>query len=173
MRKLTILGTVTATAVLTASAVAAPDRVEFPADYESSFTQYFAGERANGEQYAIIYANDTALDGAKAGLPLPSGSKMVMEIYKPKTGIENVVVRDPEGHVMKGDMAAIAVIEKQEGWGEAYPEDLRTGDWDFALFTPSGELKGNDATACLQCHVPMSETDYLHSFDRLQSRAAE
>lgn len=173
MHKFAVVGATIAAVALTAGAIAAPERVEFPADYTDSYTQYFAAERANGEQYAIGYANETALEGAEAGLPLPNGSKLVMEVYKPKIGMEGEPVRDAEGQLTKGDLAAVAVMEKQEGWGEAYPEDLRTGDWDFAIFTPAGELKSNDATECLQCHVPMSETDYLHSSDRLIGHAGQ
>ena len=171
MHRLAVLCVATVGMALAAGAIAAPERVEFPADYKDSYTRYFGAERANGEQYAVGWANQTALEGARAGLPLPAGSKFVMEVYKPKMGMEGEPVRDAEGQLTQGDLAAIAVMEKQEGWGEAYPEDLRTGDWDFAIFTPAGELKSNDATECLQCHVPMSETDYLHSSDRLIGHA--
>ncbi len=156
-----------------AIALAGPERIDFPKDYKSTFTQYYAGERQNGEQYAVIFANNAALEGIRGGGALPDGSQIVMEVYKPKLGEGGEILRDYAGRLTAGDLAAVAVMEKQTGWGQAYSEDLRNGDWDYGLFTPSGEIKKADATPCLECHVPYADESYMHTYSELVANASK
>ncbi len=156
------------------AALAGPERITFPSDYRDSFVQYHAGERANGKQYAIIFANPTAAAAAaeNSGM-LPEGSQIVMEIYKPRMNANEVVFRDANDALIPGDLAAIGVMEKQAGWGADYAEDVRNRDWDFGLFTPSGEIKKNDSTACLECHVGYGDSAHMHTYEALVENAAE
>jgi len=169
MRVMTAMGAAVLATGLIANAAAAPERVALPEDYANTMTQYFSGERQNGEQYAVGFANDAALGSAESG-GLADGSVLVMEVYKAKTDAAGEVVRDDAGALMPGDLAAIAVMEKREGWGADYPEDLRNGDWDYALYTPAGELKGNDATDCLACHKSQEANDFVFTLDRLAAK---
>ena len=155
------------------AAFAGGERITFPHDYKSTYTQFSAGERMNGEQYAIEFANDVALAGARSGGPLPNGAQLVMEVYKPKVDADGEPVRDSDGARLPGDLAAVAVMEKQAGWGAAYPEDVRNGDWDFGLFTPAGDIKSADATPCLGCHLGQVDSGYLFNYDRLAARAGQ
>ena len=161
-----------ALAGVAAMAVAGPERISFPQDHRASFTQYYSGERLNGEQYAMLFANDVALEGARAGGPLPAGAQIVVEIYTPKTDADGEPIRDADEMLVPGELAAIAVMEKQAGWGAAYPEELRAGDWDFGMFTPGGEIKSPDSTSCLECHVPYVDDDYMHTYAALLDFAA-
>ena len=154
-------------------ALAGPERIDFPHDYKSTFTQYHSGERQNGEQYAVVFANEPALEGARQGAPLPVGSQLVMEVYKPKLDDGGEVMRDSAGEMVPGDLAAVAVMEKRAGWGDAYPDDLRNGDWDYGLFSQSGDIKKDDATPCLECHLPYAEDSYLQTFSQLVAKAYE
>lgn len=173
LNKITILVAGAAVVGFAAAALAGPERISFPANYKTSFTQYHAAERLNGEQYAMIYANDLALHAARDGGAMPNGAQIVMEVYKPKMDAGGEAARDAEGSLMPGDLAAIAVMEVGDGWGAAYPEDIRSGDWDFGLFDPSGAIKNPEATACLECHAPYGDSAHMHTFSELVSKAAE
>ena len=172
LNKVTVSVAAAALVGLTAAALAGPERISFPADYKTSFTQYNAGERLNGEQYAKMFANDQALQAARDGSDMPDGAQIVMEVYKPKMDADGEPIRDADDSLMPGDLAAVAVMEVGAGWGAAYPEDLRNGDWDFGLFEPTGAIKNPEATACLECHVPYGDTAYMHTYDELASKAA-
>ena len=156
-----------ALAGVAAMAIAGPERISFPDDHRASFSQYYSGERLNGEQDAMMFANDVALEGARTGGQLPKGAQIVMEIYKPKTDAAGEVMRDADEMLIPGELAAIGVMEKQAGWGEAYPEELRAGDWDFGMFTPAGEIKSPDSTACLECPLPYVDDDTMHTYAAL------
>ena len=159
-----IKGAVGAAAILvgfSTLALSDGERIDFPTHYKTSFTQYWAGERANGKQYAITYANDVALAAAKGGGIVADGGQVVMEIYK--------LTEDGTA----GDFAAVAVMQNKVGWGADYAEDVRNGDWDFGVFTPAGKLKKADASSCLGCHLGYEETSYMHLYDQLTAKAGE
>lgn len=158
---------------LAATALAGPERINFPADYKASFTHYHSGERMNGEQYAKIYANDVAMQAARDGGAMPNGAQVVMEIFKPKLDTNGEPARDADDSLMPGDLAAIAVMETGAGWGAAYPEDIRAGDWDFGLFDTAGGIKKDDSTACVECHAPYGDSAFMHSYEMLVSKATE
>ncbi len=96
-----------------------------------------------------------------------------MEVYKPKMDESGNILRDYANRMAPGDLAAIAVMEKRAGWGAAYSDELRNGDWDYGLFSAAGEIKNNDATACLACHRPYGDSSYMHSFAELVAKASE
>lgn len=173
IKKTTVLIAGAALIGLAATALAGPERISFPADYKTTFTQYHSGERLNGEQYAMIFANDAALNAARDGGAMPTGAQIVMEIYKPKMDANGEPARDANDSLMPGDLAAIAVMETGEGWGAAYPEDIRSGDWDFGLFDTAGAIKKDDSTACLECHAPYGDSAFMHTYSQLATKAAE
>jgi len=173
INKTTVLIAGAALVGLAAAALAGPERISFPANYKSTFTQYHSGERLNGEQYAVIFANDVALQAARDGGAMPNGAQIVMEIYKPKMDADGEPMRDANDSLMQGDLAAIGVMETGDGWGAAYPEDIRSGDWDFGLFDAAGGIKKDDSTACVECHAPYGDSAYMHSYEMLVAKATE
>lgn len=172
-KKISVLVAGVALAGLAATALAGPERISFPADYKSTFTQYHAGERLNGEQYAIAFANELAMQGARDGGAMPVGAQIVMEIYKPKMDADGEPIRDDNDSLMQGDLAAIGVMEVGDGWGAAYPEDIRAGDWDFGLFDSAGGIKNEDSTACVECHAPYGDSAYMHTYEQLVAKVSE
>lgn len=155
---------------LTAAAAAYADdaRVLFPADYKDSFTNYLKLDRVqNHDQIIHLYANDVVLDAVAAGKELPNGSVLVGEIYAAK--------KDEDGNVLKSSLdlrirekfAAVAVMQKEEGWGARFPEDLRNGDWDFAIFSPDGKRLDKDLNACRACHAPLTDRQHVFSIEHL------
>ncbi len=158
---------------LAAGAVAAGEnRVALP-DYENGFVRYVEDlERANPEQISEIWANETALASAKEGAPLAYGSVLVMEVWKARMKSEEEPERDARGRPVKEALLFVAVMEKQPGWGGIYPEDQRSGEWEFAAYAPDGSLKAMDYGAkCSYCHAPLGEQDYVQSWEALLAAA--
>ena len=149
--------------------IAAEDRVlDFPEGYKEDFTLYFTGDRVFEEEQTIrIYANDVALEGVKKDGKLPDGSVLVAELY--------AALKDSDGHVIAsqidrrvpGDFKAIAVMERRAGWDDQYAEELKVGDWEFEVFSTSGENLGKDTTGCRECHHPLTDTEFLFSIEHL------
>jgi hypothetical protein len=156
---------------LAESVPATDTRVSFPSNYKSEFENYLSLDRTgNPDQVIRLFANKTARDAAQAGKPLPSGSVLVGEIYKAKTDEAGNVVTSELGRRVRGKFAAVAVMEKRDGWGAALSEELRNGDWDFGIFSPAGErLAGKDLNSCRSCHAPLKDTQHLFSLEHLSA----
>ena len=152
---------------LCATSVATADehRVRFPADYGTAFANYLSLDRTqNPDQTIRLFANDTALGGAGEDGSLANGSVLVAEIYSALEDAEGQVITSELNRRIHNELLAIAVMEKQEGWGDAYPDALRNGDWDFAVFSPAGERLDKDLNACRACHAPLKERDHVFSY---------
>ena len=159
-------------AALVAVAVASPVfaeevRITFPADYRASMENYLSLDRVqNDDQVIRLFAPKSSREAVKAGGEVPYGTVIVAEVYKAKKDAEGNVMESKLGRRIRGKMAAIAVMEKRKGWGDKYSEDLRTGDWDFAIFSPAGErLVKKDLNQCRACHAPLGETQHLYSLE--------
>ena len=156
---------------LTASpALAEQYRIAFPADYKTAMNNYVSLDRTqNDDQTIRLYAPKQALDAAKAGAELPDGTILVAEIYKAKIDDNGKVIESSLGRRIRGKFAAVAVMQKGKGWGEKFPEGLRNGDWDFAIFSPQGKrLVDKDLNACRACHAPLKDTQHLFSLEHMR-----
>ena len=154
--------------VIVSVAMADEERISFPADYSTNFKNYLSLDRVqNDDQIIRLFANDAALNAAKEGRELPNGSIIVGEVYKAKKDKDGNVMQSSLGRRIRGKLAAIAVMEKGEGWGAAFSEDLRNGDWDFAIFSPDGKRLKKDLNACRSCHAPLKQTQHLFSLEHL------
>ena len=162
-----------ATCFLGYAALAGPDLVAFPEEYEENFTHYSTVNRADERKQVVkIFANDIALSSAKDGAPLDSGAVLVMEVYKAKLDADEKPVVGSDGFFEQGDMAGIAVMESRAGWGEEYPEQIRNGTWEYALFDAKEHtLVDRDYQPCFECHKPLSESDFVFSLDALGEAA--
>jgi hypothetical protein len=123
--------------------------------------------RVGKPQVVDLYANKTAQDSVDKGEIL-NEAILVMEIYKAQMDAAGKPVTDDNGLYVKGDLAAIAVMEKQQ-WGEDYPQAERAGDWGFALYSPEGQAKANDLM-CASCHIPLKDQGYLFTYKELTGR---
>ena len=162
---------VTLAAALAASAALADqERIAFPADYETNMQNYVSLDRTQNEDQVIrLFAPEAALDAAKSGAELADGTVLVAEIYKARKDKDGKIVQSSLGRRIRDEMAAIAVMQKEEGWGEKFPEGLRNGDWDFAIFSPKGErLVDKDLNSCRGCHAPLKDTQHLFSLEHMQ-----
>lgn len=155
-------------ASLTACAtVVGPDAVSFPAAYKSQVLVATV-ERPDIKQVRQIYVNAAAAKLARAGQPLGDGTVFAMELYPVKADAKGELAKDSDGRLVKGDLAAVFVMEKRKGFGANYAEDLRTGDWEYARFSPDGKrLPDQDSAPCMKCHKPLAKQDFVFSLPRL------
>lgn len=157
-------------AALIASPTQADDQtIPFPADYKANMVNYLSLDRTqNDDQIIRLFAPKEALQAAKAGEPLPNGTVLVAEVYKAKKDADGDVIESALGRRVRDKFAAVAVMQKGEGWGAKFPEELRNGDWDFAIFSPKGDrLVKKDINECRACHAPLKETQHLFSLEHM------
>lgn len=161
---LAILGLTVATL-----ARAGEERIPFPADYKTAFTNYLSLDRVQNDVQVIrLFANDVALEAARAGKELPNGAILVGEIYAAKKDKDGKVIKSALGQRIRAKLAAVAVMQKGEGWGADFPDGLRNGDWDFAIFSPDGKRLDKDLNACRACHAPLTNTQHVFSIEHLE-----
>lgn len=147
-------------------------RITFPADY-ATFEHYRTRNVAGKKQLRKTYANPVAVAAAKAGKPLPSGSTIVIEIYKAKLDDKGNPIKGANGFYEAGALAVYSTMKTVDGWGEDIDPLYRNGDWNYALFTPDKKLKtkGFNQAKCLACHQPFDKSSYLFTLKQLQAYA--
>ncbi|SDP47780.1 Cytochrome P460 [Filomicrobium insigne] len=163
-----LLGMAIAAIITTTAASANEQRIAFPKDYASDFKNYLSLDRVqNPDQIIRLFANDRALSAAKEDGVLPSGSILVGEIYAAKKDTQGNIITSSLGRRIKDKLLAVAVMEKRTGWGSAFPEELKNGDWDFAIFSPDGKRLNKDLNSCRGCHAPLKDTQHIFSLEHL------
>lgn len=169
MLKRLALAAIILTATGAPATIAQEDReLAFPENYRSEFTRYYSGGRLLAEEQTIaIYANDIALEGARAGGKMPYGSVLVAEIYAAQKDADGELVESMLGDRLPGEFKAIALMQRGEGWDDQYPDDLKVGDWEFEVFSTAGKNLGKDTTSCRECHHAHGETEYMYSLEHL------
>ncbi len=176
MRKFTLSliaasGLATAAAGVFAASHASDVALDFPADYKTDFVNYYAGDRQNGSQIIDLYANKIAAEGAAKDGKLPYGSVLLGELYPAVKDADGDPVESTLGHLIStGDVAAIVVMQRIEGNDARYSDELKVGDWEFEVFSPSGENLAKDTTACRECHHPLEDTEFLWSYEHLTKK---
>jgi len=119
-----------------------------------------------------LYANSVAAEGAKKDGELPNGSILVMEVYKAKADAAGAPVVGGNGIFEKGDMVFYGLMEKQAGWGNDIPENLRNGDWNYTIYSPERVNRvDTKEESCLACHKMIgTSADYVLSYDELVAK---
>ena len=81
-------------------------------------------------------------------------------------------VKDASGFFESERVLGYAVMQRGAGWGNALPEMLRNGDWNYAQFNPDMKLRaGVNQADCLACHKPLDKANYLFSNEALMTVA--
>jgi hypothetical protein len=164
----------TAGLLLAGSANAGSELVDFPESYKDKFKHYTTVSRDDDRKQVVkLFANDAALASAADGAPLDHGSVIVMEVYKAKLDANEAPVIGDDGFFVPSELAAIAVMESGEGFGADYPDELKNGTWEYALFNGDGSRIERETTACFECHKPLHDADYLFSFEQLATEAGK
>jgi plastocyanin len=149
---------------------AGPEKITFPAKYKDGVL-YTIADRYDVKQYRELYASAAAVQAAKEGRPLPSGTVLTLVQYKAQVDAKGNPLKDVKGRFMKGDLIAYAVMEKRAGWGTEYGDDIRNGEWEYAVFGADGTFNDKaNYRACFQCHKPHDRIDYVISYPALGGR---
>ncbi len=172
--------TVTITTVLTivAASIAAElvlagaDKVAFPENFATGVA-YMSIDRAGGKAISEYYASREAIEAAKKGLPLPSGTVITAVNFAAELDAQGNPVKDANSRFIKtAKILGYRAMAKRTGWGGEYPETKRNGEWEYQVFnadkTPNSSA---DLNACFNCHKPQAANDYVFSFDKLKLAA--
>jgi hypothetical protein len=147
-RKLAIVLGFAAAAVMASQVRAARDLVKFPNGYDGG-VHYTTVTRGNIR--VEIFATPAAIEAAKKGQPLPSGTVITMEDYR------------------DGELLRYIIMEKRAGWGAEYPPELRNGEWEFQAFNADKTVNETENVArCFSCHKSQSAQDFVFTAGRMK-----
>jgi len=119
----------------------------FPAEFDQ---MVMYGDYRRGSGGELAYALPETIEIAKAGLPLPPGTRLVLEIYN------------------DGALTDYFVMEKGQDWGLDFAEEQRTGDWHFQQFDPGKQVRRTPfADRCMSCHQGAAGSDFMFTYDRM------
>jgi hypothetical protein len=160
-------------AMVALAAVAGPDRVEYPENWERTYTYVTTRDMHRGGNTIVdIFANDIAIQSGGGEGPLASGAKIVMKGTRAKLDANGQPLYDANGRMIKDTASgAITVMEKRAGWGALYPENMRNGDWEFAVFAADKNRSNASTQSCFECHGALPEFDFV--FTRIEISEAK
>jgi cytochrome c553 len=146
----------------------AKTRVAFPEGYKESFVKYHTINFPATKQVRYYYANKPAVQAAKAGRPLPDGSVLFAEVYTAKLDADKNPVKGADGFFVAEKLVAYTAMASGAGWGAEFPEMLRNGDWNYAVFTTEKQQRaGVNQAECLACHKPLDAASYVFTLKEL------
>ena len=134
---------------------AGPHNVELPADWAARFVRYTTVDKPDRRIIRNIYINPEAFAALRPGEPMPYGSIVVMADQRARLDAQGAPLMDAHGRLIpEPAFVAIAVQQKERGWGEGYGPDLRNGEWEYASFNPqTGARVERAMNACFTCHL--------------------
>ncbi len=151
----------------------AKTHVTFPENYKTAFTPYMTENRPATRQVRYYYANDVAVQAAKAGKPLPDGSAMLVEVFSSKLDAEKKPVMGSDGFFAPDQLMFYTAMARSAGWGKDIPEMLRNENWNYTIFTTDKKHRpGVNQAECLACHKPLDKESYTFTLKQLRQAAA-
>jgi len=146
----------------------AKTHVAFPEGYKESFTRYHAINFPAAKQVRLYYANKPALQAAKEGKPIPDGAVIFVEVHTAKLDANKNPVMGSDGFYVPEKLVAYTAMATGKDWGKDFPELLRNGDWNYAVFGPDKQHRaGVNQAECLGCHKPLDRESYLFTLKQL------
>lgn len=157
--------------VVSLSAGAGPDKIVFPADWDKGVL-YGTVDRHDIKQYRELWSTPAAVAAVKAGRPIPHGTVLTLVQYKAVLDDKGAPVKDANGRFKKGDLVAYTVMQKGQGWGNEYSDDVRNGEWEYQVFTADKKVNEKaNLKSCFTCHKPHEKQDFVISLARLGGNA--
>jgi hypothetical protein len=152
--------------------VAGGDKIVFPQNHAEGVL-YATVDRPDNKQFRELYVNNAAaLEAAKKGEPLPSGTVLTLVQYAAKLDSQGNPEKDANGRFIKTNVVGFGVMEKRAGWGTEYPENIRNGEWEYQAFKADKSVNtAANLTNCFNCHKPLDKQDFVFSYDRLKAAA--
>jgi Cytochrome P460 len=146
--KLVVALAVAAAAAVASQARASRELVKFPARYADDV--HYATVTRGGIREEI-FATSAAIETAKKGQALPSGTVITMEDYR------------------DGKLFRYIVMEKRAGWGAEYPPEQRNGEWEFQAFNADKTVnEAENVARCFSCHKSQSAQDFVFTAGRMK-----
>ena len=143
-------------------------RVTFPEGYKDTFTKYHTINFPATNQVRYYFANRAAVQAAKAGKALPDGSVLFAEVYAAKLDADKNPVMGNDGFFVPDKLLFYTAMARESGWGKDFPEMLRNGDWNYAVFTTDKQQRtGVNQAECLACHKPLDNVSYTFTLTQL------
>jgi hypothetical protein len=132
-----------------------PQNIELPADWAQRFIRYTTVDKPDRKIIRNIYINPEAFAALRPGQPIPYGALVIMADQRARLDAEGQPLRDGNGRMIpEPAFIAIAVQQKERGWGEGYGPELRNGEWEYARFNPqTGARMEGPLNACFTCHL--------------------
>ena len=153
----------------TAQVTAGGEKVAFPDGYDKGVL-YATVDRHDIKQYRELYTSKESLDAVRRGQPIPGGTVLTLVQYKARADAQGNPVRGADGKFQKGDLLAYTVMEKRQGWGAEYADDIRNGEWEYRSFSPDGKVNEKaDLKPCFTCHLKMKDQDYVFSIPQMKT----
>jgi hypothetical protein len=149
-------------------AQAPASKVGFPENYDRGVL-YWVQDRPQNRQVREYYTSPAAIEAARAGVPLPSGTVITVVQYAAQLDAQGNPATTANGRFIKGELRGYAAMEKRTGWGAEYSEDIRNGDWAYQAFTVDRTPNANaDLNTCFTCHKGQDQQDYVFSYQNLK-----
>ena len=150
--------------------------VSLPAGYQAAdkagYKLYQTVNRPDINQVRYLYANAPAWQAAREGRPLPDGSVLLLEQHAAKLDADKKPVPGADGYFQSDKLVAYAVMANGPDWGKDFPDMLRNGNWNYAVFNPDLKQRaGVNQADCLACHKPLDKQNFVFSFEPLHSAA--
>ena len=146
--------------------------VTFPENYKTSYAKYHTINFPATRQVRYYFANDVALQAAKAGKALPDGSVLLAEVYSAKLDAEKKPILGTDGFFVPDQLVAYTAMARDAGWGKDIPEMLRNENWNYAVFTAAKQPRpGVNQAECLACHKPLDKTSFVFTLDQITAAA--
>ena len=145
----------------------AKTNLAFPENYKATFVKYLTINFPATRQVRHYYANPAAAQAAKAGKPLPDGSYLLAEVYAAKLGDDQKPVMGSDGYFVADKPLFYTAMGTGAGWGDAIPEALRNGNWNYAVFALDKQHRPMNHAECLGCHKPLDKVSYTFTLKQL------
>ena len=149
----------------------AKTHVAFPEGYKESFVKYHTISFPATKQVRYYYANMVAVQAAKAGKPLPDGSYLFAEVHSAKLDDQKNPVKGADGQFVGEKLVAYTAMATGAGWGNDFPEMLRNGNWNYAVFSTEKQQRPVNQAECLGCHKPLDKVSYVFTLKELAAAA--
>jgi hypothetical protein len=146
------------------------DKVVYPEAFDKG-VRFTTVDRADVKQFREFYTSQAAIDAAKKGQPLPSGTVITMVQWKAKLDAQGNPEKGADGHFVKGDLNGYAVMEKRSGWGTEYADNIRNGEWEYQAFTSAKAVNtAAKLNTCFECHKPKASDDFVFLYGKMAGK---
>ena len=89
-------------------------------------------------------------------------------MFAAKLDAENKPVTGADGFYDPDKLLQYTAMAIGEDWGKDFPDMLRNGDWNYAVFNANKQHQpGVNQAVCLACHKPLADVSYTFTLKEL------